>query len=346
MRKNGVPAIERKALAWDQTVEDRVVTGFAAVIGNVDLGGDVLLPGAFAKTLQERADQLRFLWMHDAGQMPTANIVEIAEVGKDELPAEMLAKFPDAVGGLRVKREYLETPRGEEAFVGVKKGAIKQLSFAYDAIGVGTPDEALKWGKGAKRLLKEVRLWECSDVNWGMNPATMNVKAALLAELAGLPQEPGPTRQKALAEVFESRLHSQTTYMLDEMFGDGYLTREEWVALTEILGEAVDVFHAGLQGEDLQGVRTRNRWEQAPMAPASQALADVVDGSTGAMTAELAGQGPTGEQKAAGANGEPDAAEQKAVAQAMAERTFAERTFAERRRRVLVARQRLALVGA
>ena len=60
-------------------------------------------------------------------------------------------------------------------------------------------EEALRFGHGAKRLLKEVRLWECSDVNWGMNPATMNLKGAL----AKLPQEPGPERRKALAEWLE-----------------------------------------------------------------------------------------------------------------------------------------------
>ena len=61
MGRNALPAIERKSLAGVQVVEDRVVTGFAAVVGNVDDGGDVLLPGAFAKTLAERASRLRYL---------------------------------------------------------------------------------------------------------------------------------------------------------------------------------------------------------------------------------------------------------------------------------------------
>jgi len=308
MGRNALPAIERKSLAGVQVVEDRVVTGFAAVVGNVDDGGDVLLPGAFAKTLAERASRLRYLWMHDASQMPTANIVGIAEVGKEELPAELLAKFPDAIGGLKVSREYLETPRGEEAFVGVKKGAIQELSFAYDAIAVGTPEDVLRWGKGAKRLLKEVRLWECSDVNWGMNPATMNVKAALLAELAGMPKEPGPERSKALAEWLEARIHLNFTEMADYMFGDGYLTREERIALSGLIGDALDVFHAGLVASDeLQGVRTRNRWDQPP------AVVEPV-GDAGEMARKAA------EQAAA--------------------------VMAERRRRVQVALSRLEMVRA
>lgn len=313
MSRNGLPAIERKSLATTQVVEDRVVTGFAAVIGNVDDGGDVLLPGAFGKTLAERASRLRYLWMHDASQMPTANIVSIQEVGKDELPADLLAKFPDAVGGLKVSREYLETPRGEEALTGVRKGAITELSFAYDAIAVGAPEEALRWGKGCRRLLKEVRLWECSDVNWGMNPATMNVKAALA--MLDLPQEPGPERRKALAEWLEARIHLNFTELADTMFGDGYLTREERIALSGLIGDALDVFHQGMQSEELVGVRTRQRWEPAPVVAPEDGPTPVpvMDG------AEMAAKAAT---------------------------LLAERVFAERRRRVQVALRRLELVGA
>lgn len=266
--RRGLPAIERKALTWEQVIEERVVTGFAAVCGNVDDGGDVLLPGAFTKTLAERGERLRYLWMHDASQAPIARIVTIGEVGREELPAELLARFPAAAGALKVGREYLETPRGEEILVGIRKGAIREMSFAYDAIAIGTPEEVLKWGQGAKRLLKEVRLWEASDVNWGMNPATMNLKA-----LASIPQEPGPARQKALAEWFEAHLHLDFTQAADEMFGDGYLTRDERMALSHLIGLALDAFHAGMVTEPaLIGVRGRERWDKPGEPPASVEL--------------------------------------------------------------------------
>lgn len=306
----GMPAIERKALAGEQVVADRVVTGFPAVMGNVDDGGDVLLPGAFAKTLAERGERLRYLWMHDGSQAPIASILEIKEVGREELPGELLARFPEATGALRVTREYLETPRGDEVLTGIRKGAIKEMSFAYDAIGVGTPEEALRWGKGCRRLLKEVRLWECSDVNWGMNPATMNLKMG--AEVvAALQAEPGPARQKALAEWLEARIHLNFTELADMLFGDGYVTRAERIALSGLIGDALDVFHAGLVSDaSLTDVRTRQRWDPAPPAPEPPA------GGSGAggffITTELAS---------------------KAAAQA------------GRRRRVELARRALALVG-
>lgn len=304
MSRTRLPAIERKSLASVQVIEERVVTGFPAVMGNVDDGGDVLLPGAFAKTLAERGDRLRYLWMHDATQMPVANIVAIGEVGREELPAELLARYPEALGALKVSREYLETPRGEEALVGIRKGAIKEMSFAYDALAIGEPDEALRWGKGCRRLLKEVRLWECSDVNWGMNPATMNLKAAL----AGLPEEPGPERRKALAEWLEANLHLRFTELADSLFGDGYLTREERIALSGLIGDALDAFNAGMQDAALSGVRERERWE----APE-----------------------PAGEEYDESGEPETDGAD--------LARKVAEALLNERRRRIAVARHRLAL---
>lgn len=255
-----LPAIERKALSAEQVIAERVVTGYAAVMGNVDDGGDVLLPGAFVKTLAERGDRLRYLWMHDASQAPIARIVAIGEVGKAELPADLLARFPQATGALKVSREYLETPRGDEILTAIRRGAVRELSFAYDAVSVGAPAEAL--ALGAKRLLREVRLWEVSDVNWGMNPATMNVKA-----LAAIPQEPGPARTKALAEWFEAMLHLRFTEMADGMFGDGFLTREERIALSGLLGAALDTFNAGMADPALADVRRRERWEKPEPEP-------------------------------------------------------------------------------
>ncbi|HEY1409579.1 MAG TPA: HK97 family phage prohead protease, partial [Promineifilum sp.] len=129
------------------------------------------------KTIQENASRIRHLWMHDPFQPPTAAIRSMREVGKDELPDEVLSAFPDATGGLEVVREYLSTPRGDEILEGIRQGGINEMSFAYDV--VKSRFSEVDDGEGAKRqvrLLSEVRLFETSDVLWGANAATVASK--------------------------------------------------------------------------------------------------------------------------------------------------------------------------
>lgn len=170
-----MPEREYKSMpTYSKAVGDRVVEGILAVIGNVDDGRDRIAPGAFIKTIAENRGRVRHLWMHNSYEPPIAKILELREVGASELPKELIAAHPTAVGGLYVKREYLDTPRANEVFTGIKAGVIDEGSIGYDSI---------KWdyerqGDVPIRVLREVRLWDTSDVTWGMNPATANLKFA------------------------------------------------------------------------------------------------------------------------------------------------------------------------
>lgn len=161
-----------------KAIEGRAVTGIFAVHGNVDNGGDRSWPGAFAKTFAERSGKVRFLWGHDFFSPPIAKIINLREVGRDELPEGVLALAPDAMGGAEVTREYLDTPRGNEVLEGIKAGAISEMSYAYDALKFDFEEI----GDKRVRNLREVRLYEASDVLWGMNPATQGSKADALIE--------------------------------------------------------------------------------------------------------------------------------------------------------------------
>lgn len=229
---------------------ERTVIGFASVIGNVDDGGDLIAPGAYRKTLAERGDRLRWLWQHDMAQPPVAKIMEIAEVGREELPDAVLARYPEAQGALRVKREYLDTPRGNEILAGILSGALDEMSIGYDPLVIERPSGLVVAGRKVQRVLKEIRLWEGSDVNWGMNAATTNLKAAL--------------ENKALAEWMEAHIHLSFSEVADELYAWGYVTREERIALSALIGDVLDAWNLGMTNNPaLAGVRQRGRWDQA-----------------------------------------------------------------------------------
>lgn len=171
--------MEKKSFpSFTKEITDRTVTGLAAIFGNVDDGGDIIQKGAFKKTIQENADRIKHLWSHSSYEPPTAVIVGLEEVGKGGLPKELKEKYPEATGGLMVTRKYLNTPRGDEILEGLREGAIKEMSFAYDPIQTDFEKIDSETEKGGRlvRILKELRLWETSDVVWGMNEATVASK--------------------------------------------------------------------------------------------------------------------------------------------------------------------------
>jgi HK97 family phage prohead protease len=161
-----------------KSIEGRTVTGIFAVHGNIDGGGDRSHPGAFAKTFQEGGRRVKFLWMHDQTLPPIAVVKSMREVGIADLPAEVMAQ-DGVTGGAEVVREYLTTERGDEILTGIVAGAITEMSYGYDALKFDF--EQLPEGKQVRNL-REVKLWDVSDVTWGMNSATVGSKFALPLE--------------------------------------------------------------------------------------------------------------------------------------------------------------------
>lgn len=158
------------------SIDNRTVIGIFAVHGNVDSGGDRSWPGAFANTAMNGRDRAKFLWQHDAQSPPVASIKSIRELGRAELPEKVLSYAPEASGGVEVTREYLSTPRADEILAGIKAGAINEMSYGYD---VTRSDFEEVDGKSVRNI-REVKLYDVSDVNWGMNPATTGVKRIVL----------------------------------------------------------------------------------------------------------------------------------------------------------------------
>lgn len=86
--------------------------GYGAVFNNVDLGGDVILPGAFKESLRERS--VAMLWAHD----PTQVVGKWDEVKEDS-------------HGLFVRGRFAETALGRDTHTLVKMQAATGLSIGY-----------------------------------------------------------------------------------------------------------------------------------------------------------------------------------------------------------------------
>lgn len=160
-----------------KAVKDREATGVFSLFGNVDSYDDRAWSGMFLATFARRARKTYHLWQHDTTQPPIAVVKSLRELTRDELPAEILRDYPEATGGAEVVREYLDTPRGNEVLTAIKAGAPLQMSFMYDALKYDyerKPDAKYSWEE--IRNLREVELYETSDVLFGANDGTVASK--------------------------------------------------------------------------------------------------------------------------------------------------------------------------
>ena len=133
------------------------VVGYGSVFNNVDLGKDVVLPGAFAGTTVRK---VRLLWQHDPRQ-----------------PIGVWDALEEDAKGLKLKgRLALGTRLGAEAYELLKMGALDGLSIGFS---MGPKDFEYD-AKTDIRRIKRVKLMEVSLVTFPMNPraTTTRVKSA------------------------------------------------------------------------------------------------------------------------------------------------------------------------
>ncbi|OUJ05355.1 head protein [Acetobacter malorum] len=132
-----------------------VVEGYGSVFGNVDSHGDVILPGAFAKSIAERKSQGRTLPMH----------VMHGIFGGDGVPAGVWNDVQEDGKGLRVKGKIsgVNTDAGQLLYQRVKDGALGGLSIGYSVPDGGS--SKMSEPGGPKRQIKQANLFEVSLVD-------------------------------------------------------------------------------------------------------------------------------------------------------------------------------------
>jgi HK97 family phage prohead protease len=147
----------------DADAKKGIVTGYASIFGNVDSDNEMVMPGAFAKTLMERGcnspkPRIKHLWQHDSWQpIGVPNVLNEDEKGL-----------------------YFETQFGKDSFSQDKlqqhiDKIITELSIGYNI--VKQEDMMDADGKVLYRKLLELKLWEYSSVTWGANSLTEVISA-------------------------------------------------------------------------------------------------------------------------------------------------------------------------
>lgn len=215
-----------------------IVEHIVAVMGNMDLGGDIIHPGAFTKTISERGLKVRCLDHHQTDSVLRAlgKPLAMKEIGRDELPAELLQKFPEAVGGLWVKTQYnLNTQAGHDAFQHIAAGDVDEYSIGYDALDSDYAKVKIGGVTKTVRNLRTIKLYEYSPVLFGMNPATTTISAKDAADTdtadtppPDVPETPDAPKSVNLSQAVSDVMRSfEMQYNPPGMMGM-YWVREVW----------------------------------------------------------------------------------------------------------------------
>jgi len=163
----GIKYIERpfqvKSVKSDGTFE-----GYGSVFGELDSYRDIVVAGAFQKSLQEdfkaKDRYVPMLWQHNM-YAPIGIYPEIGEDGK----------------GLLLKGECnMEVQQGRECHALMKQGALSGLSIGYTT-------ERSEWddSKNVRRLI-EIKLWEVSPVTFPAGDSARVSSVKSISDMASL----------------------------------------------------------------------------------------------------------------------------------------------------------------
>jgi len=198
---------------------------------------DIVHPGAFVKTIDERFPRIKVLDSHNADSIMNVigKPVAIRELKRAELSLEVQKAWPMATGGLFTDTQYaIETPEGLGAFQRIAGGYVTEYSIAFN-IAKGKFDYGEVELPGGEKLtvrhIREVILWEYSPVVWGANPATYttDVKNADVEAKEMTPEGP----QKRLGDVWKAQVMDTHMMICNQALSMGIISNDEHTAMCE-----------------------------------------------------------------------------------------------------------------
>lgn len=149
--------MERKRVAFDVKdidVQAGTFSGHASIFNIPDDGHppDIMLPGAFAKTIKEwgptGANRIKILALHRSDWLPIGAPTRLVEDAR----------------GLLFEGKISQTSLGADVLTLMRDRVLTEMSIGFDVIKQ-EPDKSR-----GMRMLHEVRLWEISPVTWAMHP--------------------------------------------------------------------------------------------------------------------------------------------------------------------------------
>jgi len=150
----------------DMDSERMTVTGYFASFGNEDYDDDIIMPGAATKTIAERgpmgSNEIFFLNQHNYAQPHGKPMVLEAQER-----------------GIYFESKIAPTSYGRDAMILYAEGIVVQHSIGFSTI---KSDYDQKTGI---RMIKEIKLYEGSNVTLGANPMTpfTGFKSLTMAEI-------------------------------------------------------------------------------------------------------------------------------------------------------------------
>jgi HK97 family phage prohead protease len=153
--------------------EDGTVEGYASLFGEVDAARDMVMPGAFTRTLCQRGlRRIPMLFQHDPSE-----------------PVGVWLELFEDVRGLRARGKLIpDVARGRELIALVRAGAIDGLS-----IGFRTAKARVDPATRVRKLI-DVDLWEISIVTFPL------LSGARVRAKGSVSSPPQPSRARARAE--------------------------------------------------------------------------------------------------------------------------------------------------
>lgn len=214
--------------------------GYASVFGNVDSHGDVILPGSFTKTIQERKTAGRIVPMH-----------LMHGIKGDGIPVGVWRNIKEDGTGLLAEGKIsgMNTDAGRLLFERVKDGVFGGLSIGYRIPPGGASFHSTTGGTKARRTISELHLGEISLVD---DPSNASARVHEVKMAAGFVAD---TATAAIGVANAIKMHDK--YMSDNY---GYPSAKEKATQMRHLMSAHEALTGNPVPEDVTG------WKNAPVS--------------------------------------------------------------------------------